>query len=146
MLLDRRVDGLRPVQRVLQLRVAGPLHFFFQRRIAQLRLPLHPIEQRWGNIDLDAPRLDLGTLVGPLQRLDQRRKTVDPPALRIQVDELGGLAGVLAHALQAPIVDRVGNEAFLVLQLHRVERATVRIDAYQIVVLGRELDHHFLSA
>ena len=63
-------------------------------------------------------------------------KRLMPAALRIQIDELGRLAGVLADALQLVVVDDVGNEALLVLHLHRVERAAVGIDADQKIVLA----------
>ena len=80
----------------------------FQRRIAQLRLALRSNRRATcGMRDVDAAGLHLGPPPQPLERLDQRRKAVDPAALRVQIHELGRLAGVLAHALQAVVVDDV---------------------------------------
>jgi hypothetical protein len=79
----------------------------------------------------------------PFHRFHQRGKTIDPPALGIQIHEFRRLAGVLAHALQVPMIDNVRNEAFLVLQFHRIEDAAVRVDADEKLVLGSEIEHGF---
>ena len=95
----------------------------------------------WGMSICTPRREDLRPPLQPFQRLDQRGKAVDPPALRVEVDELGGLAGVFAHALQVPVVDRVGNEALLVLQLHGVEGAAVGVDADEVIVFRFQVKH-----
>ena len=91
--------------------------------------------------DVDAAGLHFRPAAQPVELLDQRRKAVRPAALRIQVDELGRLAGILAHALQLVVIDEVRDEALLVLQLHRIEDAAVRIDADQEIVLRRDVEN-----
>ena len=95
--------------------------------------------------DVDAAGLHFRPAPQPVELLDERRKAIDPAALRVQVDELGRLAGVLAHALQLVVVDEIRDEALLVLQLHRVEDAAVGVDADQKIVLGCDGEHgpHF---
>ena len=135
------VDRFGPLECPPQPPVARLFHRLFQCRVAQLRLTLDPVEQALGDLDLDASGLYLGTFPEPLERLDQCRKAVDPSALGVKVDELRGLAGVLAHTLEIPAIDRVRNEALLVLQLHGVKRASVGVDTYQVVVLWFDVEH-----
>src|SRR5262249_13640689 len=61
--------------------------------------------------------------------LDIGREAIGAAPLGVQVDELAGLPGVLGDRLQAHVLDKVGDEALLVLDLHGVEGAAVRVDA-----------------
>ena len=100
-----------------------------------------PVAHGLRDLDFHAAGEHLRPGGGPLQFLDQGRKAVDPPALRVQVDEVARLAGVLAHAGQPEILDHVGGEALFVLHLHRVEDAAVGIDADEKGVFRSEIDH-----
>ena len=135
------LTATRPGERLLQIRIARLRDRFFQRRIAELRFPRHPVDQPFGRGDVDAAGLHFRPAPQPIELLDERRKAIRPAALRIQIDELGRLARILAHALQLVVIDEVRNEALLVLQLHRVEDAAVRIDADQKIVLRRDREH-----
>ena len=82
---------------------------------------------------------DLRALAQQVKDLDERRPTVDAPVLRVQVHELRRLASILRDRLQAPVLDDVGDKALLVLYLHRVKDAPVRIDADKERMLRREV-------
>ena len=127
--------------------------------LADIALPIVEVRPKSGSYDyrnkytagntdyfcpanFDAAGLHLGPLSEPFERFDQGRKAVDAAALRVQVDELGRFAGVLADALQIVTIDRVRNEALFMLHLHRIERAPVRIDADQEFLLTLELETH----
>src|SRR5208337_1071873 len=76
---------------------------------------------------------------------DQGRETIDPPPLRVQVDELRGLPRILRDRGQVVIPDDIRDEAFLVLYLHRVEGAAVAVDADKEFVALLELTQETLG-
>jgi hypothetical protein len=68
-------------------------------------------------------------------------KPIAAAAFGVEVDELRRLASIFAYPLQVIVIDERRNEAFFVLQLHRVEGAAVGIDADQKVASFGEGDH-----
>ena len=64
-----------------------------------------------------------------IERHQIRGKAIGAAPLRIKVGELASLTGIFRHRLQAHVLDEGRDEALLVLDLHRVERAAVRVDA-----------------
>lgn len=76
---------------------------------------------------------------------DQGRKAIDAAGLGIEIDKVPRLAGVLAHPGQAEVLDHVRGKALLVLDFHRVKHAAVGIDADEIRVIRREIDHKLFS-
>src|SRR6185369_11774237 len=72
---------------------------------------------------------------------NQCRESIDPTALRIQIDELRRLARILADTLQTIVIDDLRNKALLVLQLHRIEGTAVAVDAHEEFVLASKVEH-----
>ena len=117
------------------------MDFGFERWIAEFGFFVDPGNEGRRDFNLDPASSDFGPFLQPFERFDQRRKTVDTPTLRIEVDEFRSLTSILADRLQFVVVDNVGNEAFFVLEFHRVERTTIGIDADEEFLGGSDLVH-----
>ncbi len=81
---NRPIDRHRPGQGLHQLRIVRLGHSRFQGRIPQLVLCLDPGPQPLGNRNVHAPGGHFRPFLQPLERLDQRRKTVHTAALGVQ--------------------------------------------------------------
>jgi len=90
--------------------------------------------------DVNATRLHFGSLTQEVEDHYQRGPPIDAAPLRVEVHKLRSLSGVLGDCLEAPVVDDVGDKALLVLDLHRIECAAIRIDADEKRIFGLELD------
>ena len=86
------------------------------------------------------PRLATsGPFAQQVERHGERGEAVDAAPFRVKVHELGRFPAIARDGLQVEEPDGVGDEALFVLDLHRVERAAVRIDADEKVVFFLEL-------
>ena len=123
-LVDRLGPGLHRCQRLV-----APLHLCRQGGVAQFALSRDPLLQRPGIRHLDLASLHLRAFPEQAQRAHQRRETVRPPALRVEVHEVPAFPGVFADRLQVEMFDEHRGEALLVFDLHAVEDAAVGVDA-----------------
>ena len=80
-----------------------------------------------------------------LKDLDERRETVDAARFRVEVDEFGRLARVFAHAFEVPMMNNARDEAFFVLEFHRVESATVGVDPNEKIMGFGKIARHCIS-
>jgi hypothetical protein len=140
--LDRGVDAGGPCQGRVQLGIRVLGRVLLQARGAQ-RVPgrdelLDPVATG----DADPAGGDLRALGEKVEHTDQRDPAIQAAIRGVQVDELGGLPGQGRDRLQVPVLDRVGDEALLVLDLHRVEGAPVGVDADEEVLPRDEVDEH----
>jgi hypothetical protein len=81
-------------------------------------------------------------LAEPIQLLDQRQESIAAATLGVQIHEFRGFARIFADALQIVVLDEDGNEALFVLQLHRIEHATIRVNTDQVFVFGLKIVGH----
>src|SRR5439155_19678737 len=134
---DLRVDGVGPAFDSLETSVAV-LYLGVERRVAELGLAFDPFIERGEVGHFHAARLDLRSDAQQLDGLREGRKTICAAVFRVEVHELPDLAGVLADGLQVEMFDKHRCETFLVLDLHAVENAAVRVDADEKFLRGFE--------
>ena len=134
-IIDRRIDRFGPRQGIGQFRRAVRGDFFFQSGISQLVFPGDPVTNliQFGNLHIATNHV--GPLPQQIDRLNQRRKTIDAPPLGIQIHKLRGLPGIFGNGGEIEVLNRIGNETLFVFDLHRVKRTTIGIDANQKVML-----------
>ena len=109
-----------------------------RRVVAQHLVGVHELLDGLALGDLRLAALDLVAVVEQVEDADDRLPAVAAAPFRVEVDEVPGVARVLADRLAVEMVNEIRAEALLVLDLHRVERAAVRVNADEELVLRLE--------
>lgn len=139
---DGFVDPLSPTDGSIDL--LGRVGFSERRDayIGQRVLGVEEALQFGARGDFETPLSHLGAVAQEVEHLLQRDPTVQAACGGSQVDEDGRLAGQSRDRLKVPVLDGVRREALLVLDVHRIESAPVRVHAHEELVLRFEIDEH----
>lgn len=114
---------------ILRLRML--LQICLKAVVAQGAALLHIAAQRGQRGRHEAALLHLAAAGQQVQRLEQGEQPVNAAEAGIEVDEIPCVARIARYGLQMEMLDGGRTEALLVLDLHGVENASVRIDADQ---------------
>ena len=91
---------------------------------------------------MDVAGLHFRSLAQQIKRPGQGREAVGAASLRVEIDKLPHLPGVLTDRLQAVVLHKHRRETFLLLDLHRVEHAAVGIDADEKLAARLKVAQH----